>query len=102
MVDYVRPYRDTLEALGERARQLRLLRQLSQLDLSTRAGVGVMTVRRFESTGIASTENMLRIATALDAGAALEALFAPPPFASLDELEQRPVTANRRRAPRKK
>jgi len=102
VVSYRESFGDTLKAMGERARQLRLIRKIRQSELSERAGVGLMTIRRFEQTGVASSENVLRIATALDAEAAFDALFAPPPYGSLDEALARPALIARRRAPRQK
>ncbi len=102
MVDYGRPFQQTLSAIGERARQLRLLRNLRQDELAARAGVGVATVHRFEKTGIASFENVLRIATALQAEAGFDRLFEPPAYSSLDEALERPAVAKRQRAPRRK
>lgn len=101
-MDYRRSFRETLHALGERARQLRLLRSLRQEEVAARAGVGVATVGRFEKTGAASIENVLRIATALHAEAGFEKLFALPAFTSLDEALARPAVTTRRRAPRRK
>ncbi len=76
---------DVLRGLAERARAFRVLRQLRQEELAERAGVGVMTVRRFEKTGRASIENVLRIAVALRAEAGFESLFQPPKYRTLDE-----------------
>lgn len=101
MIDYQRPFDETLKALAERSRQLRLLRKLSQVELATRAGVGVATIRRFEkNAGTALLENVLRIAAALQADAAFDTLFAPPAYASLDEALERPALTARKRAPR--
>lgn len=102
MIDYDRTFHATLGAVGERARQLRLLRKLRQDELAARAGVGVATIHRFEKTGTASLENVLRIATALHAEAAFDKLFEPPPYASLDEALARPEVTIRKRAPRRK
>jgi transcriptional regulator with XRE-family HTH domain len=74
---------------------------MRQSELATRAGVGVATVHRFEKTGTASIENVFRIATALNADAAFDELFAPPPYLSLDEALARPAITARRRAPRR-
>ena len=100
MVDYMDGFTERLSAIGARARALRLLRGLQQYELAQRAGVGVMTVRRFEKTGTASIENVLRIANALNAEQSFDALFAPPPYSSLDEALERDVSTKRQRAPR--
>ena len=88
--------------MGERARQLRLMRAFRQAELAGRAGVGVATVHRFEKTGTASVENVLRIATALGAEAPFDKLFEAPAYASLDEALARPGLSKRRRAPRRR
>jgi len=101
VTDYKSSFQETLKALGERARQLRLLRKLRQDELAARAGVGVATVHRFEKTGTASLENVLRIATALQAEVGFDKLFELPAYSSLDEALERPAIAKRRRAPRR-
>ncbi|MCX5746336.1 MAG: helix-turn-helix transcriptional regulator [Proteobacteria bacterium] len=101
MIDYRPSLDEQLSSLGERARQLRLLRRLGQAELAERAGVGLATVARFEKSGTASIENVLRIATALHADAAFDQLFAAPAFASLDDALARPFVASRKRAPRR-
>jgi transcriptional regulator with XRE-family HTH domain len=99
---YGRPFQETLRAIGQRAKQLRLMRKLPQAELATRAGVGVATIHRFESTGTASIENVLRIATALNAEAAFDKLFEAPAYMSLEEALSRPDLTPRRRAPRRR
>jgi transcriptional regulator with XRE-family HTH domain len=78
-------FRTTLRALGARARAARILHELTQQELAARAGVGISTLQRFENTGSATIENVLRIATALRGEQAFEALFAPPAYQSLDQ-----------------
>jgi transcriptional regulator with XRE-family HTH domain len=102
VIEYERPFHETLSAVGERARQLRLLRKLRQDELAARAGVGVATIHRFEKTGTASFETVLRVATALKAEAAFKKLFEAPAYASLEEALTRPDLTTRRRAPRRK
>lgn len=102
MTDYGAAFHETLRSIGDRARRLRLLRGLRQKELATRAGVGVATVHRFEKTGAASIETVLRIATALNADSVFEKLFESPPYASLDDALVQPETARRRRAPKTK
>jgi transcriptional regulator with XRE-family HTH domain len=95
------PYGETLQRLGARARALRIIRQLQQAEVATRAGIGVATVKRFERSGRASMENVLRIATVLGADAGFDALFVPPRYRTLDEALSRPrpgPTRIRRRA----
>ena len=102
MIDYQSSFQETLRAVGERARQLRLLRQLRQEELAARAGVGIATVRRFEKTGQTSLEIALRIATALNAERAFDELFQAPSYASLDEALARPEVVQRRRVSRRR
>jgi transcriptional regulator with XRE-family HTH domain len=102
MIDYGTSFQDTLRGVGERARRLRLMRNLRQEELATRAGVGSATVIRFEKTGAASMETVLRIATVLSAENAFDKLFEAPPYASLDEALAKPKTTGRQRAPRLK
>jgi len=101
-MEYILAFHETLKALGERARQLRLHRRLRQEELAARAGVGVATVQRFEKSGTASVENVLRIASALNAEAAFALLFAPPAYASLEEALAIPGAPRRQRAPRRR
>jgi transcriptional regulator with XRE-family HTH domain len=101
VIDYRPAFGEALHALGARAKQLRLLRKLSQAELAKRAAVGVATIQRFETTGTAAIENVLRIAAALGAEAAFDKLFELPPYASLDDALDRPRLKTRQRAPRR-
>ena len=85
MISYGLAFDERLAALGARARALRQARRLTQGELAQRAGVGVATVKRFETRGTATLENALRLATALGADAAFDQLFAPTRYASIDE-----------------
>jgi transcriptional regulator with XRE-family HTH domain len=101
MMDYPlpgAPFAETLSEMGARARQLRLLQDLTQGELARRAGVGIATVQRFEKTGHASTENALRMASALRAEDGFRRLFEPPRYTSLDEALARPEPSTRKRA----
>jgi len=105
MIDSVvvgRSYRDVLRSVAERARALRLRRAMRQDELARRAGIGIATVVRFEKSGRASLENVLRIATALDAEAAFDGLFEMPPYASIDEALTEPSPQRPQRAPRRR
>lgn len=63
-------------ALTSRLREQRLARELSQQDLAERAGVGVATLRRLESTGESTLENFVRVLMALGLAEQLQPLFA--------------------------
>jgi transcriptional regulator with XRE-family HTH domain len=86
-----------LARLAERARQLRLIRGFRQSEVAARAGVSLGTVARFEHTGQASAENVLRIAMALGAENGFDRLFEPPKYRSLDEALARPAAVQRKR-----
>jgi transcriptional regulator with XRE-family HTH domain len=94
-------YLDSLLALGERARRLRLLRDLQQRELASRAGIGIGTVQRFERTGRASIANVLRIANALGAEEGFARLFELPRYSTLDEALARPRKVERQRVRRR-
>ena len=95
-------YVETLVGLGKRAKALRIQQELQQRELAGRAGVSAGTLVRFERTGKASIENVLRIATALGADGAFEQLFAPPKYRTLDEALAIPDAAARQRVRRRR
>jgi transcriptional regulator with XRE-family HTH domain len=88
-------YLQSLEALGARARALRMLLELQQREVAARAGTSLGTVVRFERTGNASMENVLRIAVALGADEAFGNLFAPPKYRTLDDALASPPVRQR-------
>lgn len=73
-------------AIAARVRAARLNADLTQAGLAARSGVTLASLRRFETTGQIALESLVRLAQALARDADIEALFAPPPLASLDEL----------------
>lgn len=93
-------YRAVLEAMGERLRQLRLLRNVPQEELAERAGVGVKALRRFEASGSGTMETALRLATVLGVDEPFARLFVLPPLRSLDELDEQEAVTRRKRARR--
>ena len=71
--------------LAQRARTLRLSRDLSQQGLADRAGVSVGTLKRFERTGQIALVTLIRLAIVLDALDELHTWFSLPPWRTLDE-----------------
>jgi transcriptional regulator with XRE-family HTH domain len=101
LIDYdtrLEPFEQTLAAIGERAKELRLFRNFTQQELAIRAGVGSATVQRFEKTGHISLENALRIAFALGVDDGFRRLFEAPKYGSLDEALGEHKSAGRKRA----
>ncbi|MEW6220855.1 MAG: helix-turn-helix transcriptional regulator, partial [Thermodesulfobacteriota bacterium] len=77
------------KAMGERVRILRLRKEWTRETLARRAGVSVASLKRFETTGMASLGLVLKVAHALDRLQELNKVFQPPPARSIEELEQR-------------
>ncbi len=86
--------------LAVRVRRLRLDRNWTRATLAERAGVTLASLRRFETTGKASLELVLKVAHALDRLHELSSLFHPPRARSLAELEQRSAAPERKRGRR--
>ena len=75
--------------LGDRAKALRLGRGWTRETLASRAGVSASSLKRFETTGKASLELVLKAAGALGRLDEFGKLLAPPPARSIEELERR-------------
>jgi len=85
------------EVLAGRARGLRLLKGWRQRTLAERAGVSTASLRRFETTGKASLELLLKVAYALARLDEFDQLLQPPPARSIEELEERGNAPERKR-----
>jgi len=77
---------DVALGLSQRARSARLAADLTQAGLASRAGVSVGSLKRFEQTGAASLDAVIRIAIALRLEQGFDSVFAPPRLSSLDEI----------------
>jgi len=88
---------DVAKALAGRTKALRLLRDWTQNTLAERAGVTTASYRRFETTGKASLELVLKVAYALACLEEFDQLFQPPRARSMEELEQRTAKPTRQR-----
>lgn len=78
--------RDTRRRLADRLRRLRLDRRWKQTTLAERSGVSLGSLRRFESTGKVSLENLLKLAFALHRLGDFDDVFRPPPARTTEEL----------------
>lgn len=90
---------DTRQALADRARDRRLMMNLSQEGLARRAGISTGTIKRFEKTGHVSIDSLLKIALVLEALDEFEAIFKPKARVpvSIDELIEAPHKPQRGR-----
>ena len=74
--------------LGQRVRQLRLQRNWTRKTLASRAGVTLASLKRFETSGLASLNLVLMVAHALDRLEDFETVLKPAKARSLVELEK--------------
>ena len=85
------------KALAGRTKALRLAKGWTQNTLAKRADVTVSSLRRFETTGKASLELVLKVAHALARLEEFDQLFQPPRAQSIRELEQLTTRPERKR-----
>ena len=81
--------REIAVTLGAKAKVLRLSAGWKRATLAERAGVSEASLKRFEQTGLASLELVLRIALSLGRLTEFEGLLEPPPARSIAELDRR-------------
>lgn len=74
--------------LGAKAKALRLSAGWKRATLAERAGVTEASLKRFERTGQASLELVLRVALSLGRLAEFDGLLEPSAARSIDELER--------------
>ncbi len=73
-------------ALGQRVRNLRKRRKISQQELSKKSGVSLGSLKRFESTGQISLLSLTKIAMALNCVDEIKTLFSQVPYGSIEEV----------------
>lgn len=83
--------------LAKRTRDLRLYKGLTRRTLAERAGVSPSSLKRFETTGKASLELVLKVAHALARLNEFGRLLEPPPARSISELERQSIAPARKR-----
>ncbi len=72
--------------LASRARQYRLAQSLTQEGLSSRSGVPLGTLKKFEQTGQIALVSFIRLVTALGGEAALANLLPEQKYETLEEV----------------
>ena len=77
------------KSLADRAKALRLTKGWTRGTLAQRAGVSAASLKRFETTGKASLELVLKVARALARLEEFRKLLQPPEARSIEELERR-------------
>lgn len=79
--------KDVHGALAKKLRELRLAKGWRQATLAERSGVSLASLRRFETTGQISLQNLLNLAFALGRLDDFDTLFQQPEARSIAELE---------------
>jgi transcriptional regulator with XRE-family HTH domain len=85
------------KSLADRVKTLRLVKGWKRDTLAERAGVTAASLKRFETTGKASLELVLKVAHALGRLDEFGKLLQPPAAQSIEELERRAAKPIRRR-----
>jgi transcriptional regulator with XRE-family HTH domain len=85
------------DAIAARTRELRLAKGWKQVTLASRSGVTLASLRRFESSGRVSLQNLLKIAFALNRLADFDAVFESQRATSMVELETGEAKPRRKR-----
>ena len=81
-----------------RAKQLRLAMNITQQKLAIKSGVSLGSIKRFESTGKISLQNLLQLAVVLDAVEDFTQLFTQKRYNTIDEVIKQSKTKTRSRA----
>lgn len=89
---------DLRDAVREAARDRRIALGVTQVDLATRSGVPLGTLKRFERLGEVSLSSLLALAEALDALDGFHALFPLPEARTLEDVERQAAKPKRARA----
>lgn len=84
--------------IAARAKQLRLAANITQQQLAQKTGVSLGSIKRFETTGLISLQNLLRIAVTLNAVDDFTNLFTHTNYSSIDEVVKHQKVKKRQRA----
>ncbi len=80
------------------AKTRRIALNITQAELSSRSGVAIATLKRFEQGGHASLTTVLTVAECLNALEEFKTLFPAPEATTLDEIEAFATSRQRVRA----
>lgn len=72
--------------LALRIKHIRRRRKISQEELSSRSGVSLGSIKRFETSGQISLISLTKIAVSLGLEGELARLFSDPPFLNIEEV----------------
>jgi len=86
-----------IKRIGEKVKDKRLERNLTQKAFAKRAGIGYDTYRNFENTGEITLRNLILCAIALDDTEGFLNLFTKKSYQSIDELLKIQETKKRKR-----
>jgi len=78
---------ETAKSLAARSRAKRLELGLKQSTLSARSGVSVSTIKRFESTGTITLDNLIKLSNVLGSTEILLQMFPARKIESIKDLE---------------
>ena len=81
-----------------RAKQLRLAMNITQQQIASKSGVSLGSIKRFESTGKISLQNLLQVAVVLDTVEDFAQLFTQKKYNTIDEVIKQNKTKTRSRA----
>ena len=88
---------EILRELGQRMRQQRVAKSLTQEELALKADVSVGAIKKLESTGLTTMDTFVRAVAALGLVDELSNFLALRPSLSIAEMEERATTAPRKR-----
>jgi transcriptional regulator with XRE-family HTH domain len=84
--------------IAVKAKHLRLAMNITQQQLASKSGVSLGSIKRFESTGKISLQNLLQVAVVLDSVEDFAQLFTQKKYNTIDEVIKQTKTKTRSRA----
>jgi transcriptional regulator with XRE-family HTH domain len=102
-IDFLDLYNPAVLAkmLSVKMRERRLKNNFSQEMLSSRSGVSLGSLKRFESKGEISLKHLLMLAVTLGAGEEFTTLFPEEPYNSIDDVISKQQKTTRKRGRKK-